>query len=49
MREDATGPQRAGLGSPVRVTGAAHRLQAWVTALTPTDPELADLGTYRKR
>jgi len=25
QREDATGPQRAGLGSPPRVTGAAHR------------------------
>ena len=24
-REDVTGPQRAGLGSPPRVTGAAHR------------------------
>jgi hypothetical protein len=25
LREDATGPQRAGLGSPVRVTGAAQQ------------------------
>jgi hypothetical protein len=40
LREDATGPQHAGLGSPLRVTGAAHqRLQAWATALTPMDPE----------
>jgi hypothetical protein len=25
QREDVTGPQPAGLGSPPRVTGAAHR------------------------
>ena len=39
LREDAPGPQRAGLGSPLRVTGAApSSLQAWVTVLAPPDP-----------
>src|ERR1700722_12035011 len=40
--------RRAGL------TASGHRccparLQAWVTSLTSMDPELADLGTYRKK
>jgi len=48
-REDVTGPQRAGLGSPPRVTGAAHRDSRPGSPLNPRNWQiLVHLGRNKK-